>query len=785
MATDEIPLLPSITFKNTADPSSRLSSVRQHYKPFRYQQLSHEMGSEMNQRPSTHNDTSGRGLSYVDYSEPPSAGFTGRGSQAFLPPSPGHSPEAGSRLQSPYTPSSPVFRNNHDSQVNPLMMRPQRQDTATGPRISQASRKYTRKVGPVSVWDTLLHSKWSMVICLIIGVAGALGHHFLYWHLDGREAKDQQWWLRLGQFISFCAKAAFVLALLMAHSQAAWREVGRRSYSVRAVDSLFGAAHDATELFNREAWKKSWLVMFLAIYVWASPLVVIFSSATLSVVAETRHEENMCPSIRTLNFTHDETNDFRKLNVPEGQELRSLSFSLWNTTSTDQEDPDHFDYWTKPSDQFASIANKVLYGKDAIARENVALEVCGPGWNCSTTINFVAPGYQCEELYGDNDSEIKKFGGVEAPFNLSQIAPIGNWTYYAITNEGEYAPQQVNSGDAGIPIMSPPFPKHLGAFRTEPVIWLGYASVENLTEEHPTENGTPGWDKAYKPVVFACEHYETNYTVNLNYTGGLQSYEVIKRDYMSKIIDTTFVRDEDAKDGTLDKTKAVPEKNYVLPQNIRKYRRTAAYHALGKQLRDLIHGDIKIPGTITESKVIPSRLIDRHEWLPVHNLQNEVRRLYEDIIISLFSDPQMIAVSWAADPSRRSGVALGGEDTKWPCIRQQTGNYFFYQWQILLTVYAVTFLIASVGVVSGFLAMHKEGLQEQREMRFSSLAESTNGVRIDYVFDKDTQLRYCRVDGPSGERFYGFEKEEGARYNSSRSDMADKNQSSVRISRGV
>ncbi|KAM5352926.1 hypothetical protein ACJ41O_005648 [Fusarium nematophilum] len=778
-AADEIPLLPSSTFK-AAGPSAGRSSVRRHYSPFRYHQLPDDMAAE-NSSQKQHSDDGS--AAYVDFSEPHSSSSNGRGSAAFLPPSPGKSGDAGSRHQSPYTPSSPVFRTKHDSQANPLMAS-NRAETVR-PRAIQPSKTSVRAARPPSFWDTLLHSKWSMVICLVIGVAGALGHHFLYWHLDGREAVNQQWWLRLGQFISFVAKAAFVLALLMAHSQAAWREVGRRSYSVKAVDSLFGAAHDATELFSSEAWKKSWLVMFLAIYVWASPLVVIFSSATLSVIAETKHEETMCPSIRTLNFSHEETNDFRQLNIPDGQKLRSLSFSLWNTTTAAPTDEGHIDYWTKASDQFASIATKVLYGKGAIAREEVAVEVCGPGWNCSTTINFVAPGYQCEQLAGADDTEIKEFGGNSPPFNLSVIAPNGNYTYYAVTNEGEYSPQQIKAGESGIPVdLKPPFPKNLGAFRTEPVIWLGYASVDKLSEDHPTEFGKPGWDK-YKSVVFACEHYETNYTVNLNYTGGLQTYEVVERDYMRRIVNTTFVRGKKSKDGTWDRTVAEPEENFVFPADIPNYRRTAAYHAMGKQLRDLIHGDIKIPGTITESKVIPSRLIDRHEWLPVAKLQEEVRRLYEDIIISLFSDPQMIAVSWAYDPSKRSGVALGGEETNWPCIRQQTGNFFFYQWQVLLTVYAVTFVIASVGVVSGFLAMHKEGLQEQREMRFSSIAEATNGVRIFKEVDQDAMLRYVRLDGPGGEGVYGFEREDGRYESSSRSVLGDKNRSSVRVERGV
>ncbi|KAH6873953.1 hypothetical protein B0T10DRAFT_499537 [Thelonectria olida] len=713
------------------------------------------------------------GRAYVDYSEVPTGPHTGTGSQAFAR-SPSQSSEPGSRFQSPFTPSSPVFRSRHDSQLNPLV-NANRTNHKAGSAVGQKTANHDHW------WKTVFKSKWAMVICLVIGLAGAIGHHFLYWSLDGREAKDQQWWLRLGQFISFTAKAAFVLALLMAHQQAAWRVVGQKTYSVNAVDSLFGAPHDAVELFNKEAWQKSWLVMFLAIYVWASPLVVIFSSATLNVVAETKHQETTCPSIRTLNFSHDETNDFRKVNIPAGQDLRSLSFSLWNTTSEDVNDANHFDYWTKFSEPLAAISAKVLYGKEAIAREDVALEVCGAGWNCSTTINFVAPGYKCQELASGMNSTLKNLGNVKAPFNMSTLVPLGNYTYYAVADEGEYAEQQIESGDAGIPIHSPPFPKNLGAFRTEPVIWLGYASVDNLTESHPGDRTAPGWYDAYKPVVFACEHYETNYTVSLNYTGGIQTYEVKKRDYMHKIIDTTFLRGEDSDDGTLDKTMAMPAENYIFPQDVRRYRRTAAYHALGKQLRDLINGDIKIPGTITESRIIRSRLLDRHEWLPVHELQNQVRKIYEDIIISLFSDPQMIAVSWASDPSRPSGVGMGGAKTKYPCLREQTANFFFYQWEVLLTVYAVTFIIASVGVVSGFLAMHKEGLEEQRVMTFSSMAESTNGVRIVKTEDSDTMIKYCQVDDLSGQRVHRFEKEHGEQM-SSRSDLRDKVRSSVRES---
>ncbi|KAF4980553.1 hypothetical protein FZEAL_3488 [Fusarium zealandicum] len=703
----------------------------------------------------------------------PSGTLPGKLAQAFLAPSPGNSLEADSRFQSPLvdptSPNSSVFRTEHESLRGLLGTKLDNNNnnkegqqggaglgifnTASGEQIRQSE----------SLLKRLSNSKWAIVICFLVGTGAALGHHFLYHHLDGREARDQQWWLRLGQLISFIAKAGFVIAVLMAQQQAAWRAVGRNCFSVEAVDSLFGATHNPMELLNKESWKKAWVVMFLAIYVWISPLVVIFSSATLDVVLAGRRQNTTCPSVRTLNFAHEEINDWREPGVAENQTFIGLSLSSWNNTNTDKEDPNFFDYWTGGSAQFEAIALKVLFGKQAIQRENVSVEVCGADWNCWTTVNFIAPGYKCEEMAKGKDAAIKNLGQATAPFNMSELAPLGNFTYYAVTDQGEYAEQQIDVLTGGIPTMAPPYPQNLGAFRTEPIIWLGYASVEDVTKEPPkNESATgwngKGWDDFYTPIIFACEHYETNYTVRLNYTGEMQTYEVLDRDYMHRIIDTD-IQAQESDDGTLDKTAALPEDNYVFPQDVKRYRRIGAYHSMGKQLRDLINGKIELPNFITASKVIQSRLLDRHHLLAVPNLKEAVRDLYEDMIISLFSDPQMLAVSWAADPSKFTGVAVGGPETNYPCERERIAPFFIYQWRVLVAVYTVSFVVAMVGVAWGILAMHKDGVREQREMTFSSIAAATKEVSLDKCMDKGTKIRSYPVGGRPGDRVYEFRLE--------------------------
>ncbi|KAM5349509.1 hypothetical protein ACJ41O_006014 [Fusarium nematophilum] len=174
---------------------------------------------------------------------------------------------------------------------------------------------------------------------------------------------------------------------------------------------------------------------------------------------------------------------------------------------------------------------------------------------------------------------------------------------------------------------------------------------------------------------------------------------------------------------------------------------------------------------------MPSKLIDRHEYLAVPNFRDAVRNLYEDLNISIFSDPQFLVVSWASNPSKLSGVAVGGPETDYPCLREQTSNYFFYQWQVLVSVYAFSFLVAFVGVVSGVYAMHKDRAKEQCEITFSSIAEAeaTNSVRLNREGDKDTKIRCYPVDMHDGKRAYGFQVEErGGQESSSRSVFGEK-----------
>ncbi|CEI67747.1 hypothetical protein FVEN_g9555 [Fusarium venenatum] len=599
-------------------------------------------------------------------------------------------------------------------------------------------------------WERLVKNKWSMVACLVLGAAAAVGHHILYSHLHNRIATNQQWWLRLGQFLAFIAKASFVIAVLTAHQQVAWSAVSQNSYTVHAIDSLFGAAHNAFELFNREAWKKSAFAMVLAIYIWMSPAVVIFTSATLSVVTDTRAEHGNCPSVRTLNFSNDAKKSWDDDKRAANETMRGISLSMFNQVIADRDSPYHFDYWLQSAPPLDSIASRVLAGGQPIQRDEVADEICGEDWDCSTTIHFLGPGYKCEQLAKGTNSTMKSFKNYKTPFNLTKMLPVGNASFYTIADLGEYKVNQIEVDENNKPAVKPPFPKNLGALRTEPVLWMGYVEVDKIDETHAKNRSMKGWNTDYTPVITACEHWEINYTVNMNYTGGRQSYKVTNRDYKQKVINTTYIDESSVDDGTLDPIFAEPVENYVFPKDWRYYRKITSYHSLGKKIRDLLQGSIQLPGPIAHSPITTSKLVARPESLPVPNFEDAVQKLYEDMLISLLSDPLLLAVAWASHPSELSGRGPGGPDTEYPCVRMRTGSYFSYNWGVLVVVYAASFLVGIVGVVYGLVVMSQDGVKELRQMTFSSIAKTTQKMDLDQSENRKSRIRAVEERPGSG-----------------------------------
>ena len=468
---------------------------------------------------------------------------------------------------------------------------------------------------------------------------------------------------------------------------------------------------------------------------------------TLLVEPQTASEVGTCPSIKTLNFSMEETNEWRT--ETKIGNLFETPLSLWNTTKPQKDDGQPwFDYYTGASPRLQQTATIGAYLEEVVPRKNGSVDICGSSWNCTYEISFVAPGYQCTELASGVGATPRNLtqesGSIAPPFPLDIIVPSGQYTYYAHASGGEYSPTQMkNALIGGRPDMNPPFPPHLGVFRTEPVVFIGYSVVADPSKPPPDDPSDPAWKSAFVPKLFACEHRETQYTVTFNYTETTQYTNVTSRKFLGPIVNTTFVRGVDANDGTADNTTATPESNYVYPTDVERYRRVAAFHSVGYMLRRFVNGTITVQDAlsnpIVNTDALQTKLLDPgNNFLPVPDLADAVQAFYEDLILSMFSNPQFVPVVWAAQPAEQSGsLKEGGGSANhsaylYPCVRSRTTIMYSYHRRDLWIVYTIAISMAFAGVLAGTWAIW-ENDGALRDVAFSSIVAASRGPALDRV----------------------------------------------------
>ncbi|KAK0738960.1 hypothetical protein B0T18DRAFT_335140 [Schizothecium vesticola] len=584
------------------------------------------------------------------------------------------------------------------------------------------------------------------------GLACAIGHHVYYTRLDGKPAADQLQMLRYGMALSFAAKAGLSAAVLVAFHQRIWMTVRTRLLSVAAVDALFSVTEDLAAFLSWEMVKNAKVAAGLALFIWLAPLMVILTGNTLLVEPATTTTQDACPGVRSLNFTFEETYDWRRPSSVDG--LLEIPLSLWNTTKPpDSDPPGWFDYYTAPHPILEQTATIGAFLQQTVVRKNAQVETCGSGWNCSFEISFVAPGYKCTELASGVGSRVKDLiqesGPISPPFDTDVLIPVGFHSYYAFATGGDYSSTQMEDvGIGGIPKTPPPYPRNFGALRTEPVLWVGYAELVDPSKPAPLPT-SPDWKTSFVPKIFACENYEASYTVRFNYTDGTLLTNTTSLSFLSPVINTTYRPHVDASDGTADNVTAIPAGNYVLPIDTAHYRRTAAYHSLSLLVRTMVNGTINIDKTIANPVVntgaIQTKLIDpENRYFPRPQLQTRMQRFYEDIILSMLSRTQFTPVVWAARPAEQSGTALQtGEEYRYPCTKSRTANVYKYQVRDLWIVYGIAILLSFVGVVAGQLAIGDDPA-DVRDAAWSSIVAATRGSALDRVnWDG-------RPDGPAG-----------------------------------
>ena len=193
---------------------------------------------------------------------------------------------------------------------------------------------------------------------------------------------------------------------------------------------------------------------------------------------------------------------------------------------------------------------------------------------------------------------------------------------------------------------------------------------------------------------------------------------------------------------------------------------TGAYHSLGALFRFFLNGTVDFQHSdapITFTEATKTRLTDPRTYLAVPDLMDQVQSFYEDLILSLFSNPQFLVVAWANDSSKLSGPSptpssaadttnTGGE---YPCFKSRTMNQYVYHASSLWLVYGLAILLAAASVCFGAAAL-TQNAGRSRTTRFSSIAAATRGPGIEKLgWRKDSRWGHVPAEVLEAKLGYG------------------------------
>ncbi|XPS99849.1 hypothetical protein M3J09_009017 [Ascochyta lentis] len=557
-----------------------------------------------------------------------------------------------------------------------------------------------KRLGELARWHVHWTTPAIIASLFVAGVLGAVGHHLFYAHLSGKPATEQLQMVRYGTAMAFFTKSMLVSTVIVCYRQRIWHTLRRKAMTINGIDGLFSATEDPTMFFlNWEMVRNGKLATLMAICSWLIPVASVLSPASLTSQPRPTNRTTICPAVATLNLTREAVFNFRD---EQQSNSRGNSLVYYNTTDPDGLEEGYFDYYDQPSKIARRLAFSSAYLKKAQPRERAAVEFCGQGFNCTYSINFVAPGYRCDDITDAVPGD--------APFTIEQIAPQGDFIYHAEVDQGDYKRPQTLTKE-GVP--DPGYSTSLGVFEIEPVLWVGYA--ENLTTRYPEDSPhAKKWTWVHEPKMFKCVMYHTNYTFEMRFRP-TQNAILKQRDFLSPVVNTTLSSNRNNDSALI----PIPSSAYISPRgNTTAYKLAAAYHSMGAMLRSFLRGDIeKTSDTfiITRSDISETRLMDGRTSYPQQNLMEAVQSLFEDMLLTLLSEPTLVAA----------------EKQAVECVKSRTMIVYIYLPSSLWIGYAIAVATTLASILIGSWAIYQNGVAS--DTLFSRILVTTRNPTLDHL----------------------------------------------------
>ncbi|KAH7397453.1 hypothetical protein BKA66DRAFT_454381 [Pyrenochaeta sp. MPI-SDFR-AT-0127] len=488
-----------------------------------------------------------------------------------------------------------------------------------------------------------------LLASFIAGLIAAVSQHCLYQylHLRPEDRESTKTGLVLcGRAIAYLAKVAFAQCIILCYRQRIWRTFRTHALSIRSIDQLFSGTEDVSLLVNWEAISNAPLVTVMALIVWLLPLATVIASPSALTTAWRPEVDDAFVPVPTLNFSTESYNNWRNtVQLNDGATKKSLMY--YNTTDPSGALPGWFDYYDQPSVEARRHVWKNIFSSPleilngAFDQEIARRKSCGGAYNCTYSISFIVPGYKCEDV---TDTP----GGL---FNKSVLVPEGENIYYADVQTGDYQRQQFDKfvdGSVGVPIGD--IPAHAGDFRFEPEVWIGYAF--NTSERLPSNSPfAKNWTHTYEQHIARCILHEARYALEFNFTGPACQIN-ISSETLKPVLGFDFAQTNDG---------ILPTEQWLSPRDdVAKYKKTAAYHAVAEVFREILQGEIRltspIPGptyAMVDSEITKTSLVQRNSE-PYPDFMKRLEEQFRNIALTLITHDFLLVTSEESVPVHRT-----------------------------------------------------------------------------------------------------------------------------------
>lgn len=380
-------------------------------------------------------------------------------------------------------------------------------------------------------------------------------------------------------------------------------------------------------------------------------------------------------NVSIIDFSSENTADWRKPKYRPGDSL-----SFYNITPpTDLPPPDKaIDYFDQPSHNAVRVVTLTILGHQFIPMRSPCM-----GWNCTWEVEFDGPWYNCSDLTPQQFM-------LEKPDSMNhtyeQLAPEGDKIYFGYDDFPEYSRPQPQYDDRVLTVQ--------GIFPQEPRIWFGYTVNTTRPAVDDSEIATR-WGCELERRLVRCELQKAHYRVHFNYTNNRQVYDIDIRGGIP-------INPQDSGGITpLDKG----------------YHEYSVYHSLGMLTRSQVAGWMtrkdKLSPVLTFSPITQTKLVDVMTAFPLPDLKTQFQNLFEEIVISLFSEDYL-------EVSARDRVA---------CQMSRFQNNFRYQRTSLWIGYAFSIGLAAASLVVGGFSLIANGISS--DTTFSKILVTTRNRTLD------------------------------------------------------